>query len=65
MWGRGQRNKVMKYGEGPRRVLSMGPERPRYATAHMPELLLFFAFEKIEEKQEKKCGQSLRGICPL
>ena len=56
MWGKDQRNKVMKYGEGPRRVLSMGPERPCYTTAHMPELpelLLFFAVEKIEEKQEK------------
>ena len=33
--GRGQRNKVMKYGGGgaPESPLSMGPERPRYATA--------------------------------
>ena len=31
---RGQRNMVIKYGEGPRRVpLSMGPGRPRYDTA--------------------------------
>ena len=33
MWGRGQRNKVIKYGEGaPESPLSMGPERPHYAT---------------------------------
>ena len=34
MWGKGQRNKVMKYiWEGaPESPLSMGPERPRYAT---------------------------------
>ena len=34
MWGRGQRNKVMKCGAAPENLLSMGPERPRYATAH-------------------------------
>ena len=34
MWGRGQRNKVMKYisGGAPESPLSMGPERPCYAT---------------------------------
>ena len=33
MWGRGQRNKVMKYG-APESPLSMGPKRPRYATEY-------------------------------
>ena len=34
MWGRGQRNTIMKYGEGaPESPLSIGPERPCYATA--------------------------------
>ena len=28
-----QRNKIMTHGEGPESMLSMGPERPRYATA--------------------------------
>ena len=33
MWERVQRNKIMKCGEGaPDSPLSMGPERPRYAT---------------------------------
>ena len=32
--GAGQRNKVIKYwGGAPESLLSMGPERPRYATA--------------------------------
>ena len=33
MWGTGQTNKVIKYGEGAQEsLLFMGPERPRYAT---------------------------------
>ena len=33
MWGRGQMNKVMEYGEGAlESPLSVGPERPCYAT---------------------------------
>ena len=37
--GGGQRNKVMKYGEGaPESLLSMGPERPRYATGKLSKL---------------------------
>ena len=32
MCGRVQRNKVMKYGEGPGEPVVHGPKRPRYAT---------------------------------
>ena len=33
MWGRGQRNKLMKYSGGaPESLSTMGPECPRYAT---------------------------------
>ena len=35
--GAGQRNKVIKYwGGAPESLLSMGPERPRYATGLAP-----------------------------
>ena len=37
--GAGQRNKVIKYwGGAPESLLSMGPERPRYATGLAPSL---------------------------
>ena len=37
--GAGQRNKVIKYwGGGLESLLSMGPERPRYATGLAPSL---------------------------
>ena len=37
--GAGQRNKVIKYwGGAPESLLSMGPERPRYATGQAPSL---------------------------
>ena len=42
MWGSGQMIKAMKYGKGPRRgPLSMGPERPCYATVSSCVLNMF------------------------
>ena len=39
--GRGQRNEVMKYEEGPEESFVHGPERPRYATAFKYNELAF------------------------